>query len=101
MRLNSCTTRSLIEDSTYNGIATKPKDAFFLEFRHLHFGTGIFGIKKTICPMKTKGKLRGSGARLGNERKSPGFPAASRLIRIAIFVCTRTLPSCVNQSTTE
>src|SRR5580700_1949487 len=34
MRLYSGTTKSLIEDSTYNRIATKLKDAFFLEFRH-------------------------------------------------------------------
>src|SRR5258705_1388621 len=32
MRLYSGTTKSLIEDSTYNRIATKLKDAFFLEF---------------------------------------------------------------------
>jgi DUF2075 family protein len=34
MRLYSGTTKSLIEDSTYNRIATKLKDAFFLEFRY-------------------------------------------------------------------
>jgi uncharacterized protein len=34
MRLYSGTTKSLIEDSTYNRIATKLRDAFFLEFRH-------------------------------------------------------------------
>ena len=33
MRLYSCTTKSLIEDSTCNRIATKLKDAFFAEFR--------------------------------------------------------------------
>lgn len=33
MRLYSGTTKSLIEDSTFNRIATKLKDAFFLEFR--------------------------------------------------------------------
>ena len=33
MRLYSGTTKSLIEDSTYNRIATKLKDAFFTEFR--------------------------------------------------------------------
>jgi DUF2075 family protein len=33
MRLYSGTTQSLIEDSTYNRIATKLKDAFFQEFR--------------------------------------------------------------------
>ncbi len=34
MRLYSGTTKSLIEDSTYNRIAAKLKDAFFLEFRY-------------------------------------------------------------------
>ena len=34
MRLYSGTTKSLIEDTTYNRIATKLKDAFFAEFRH-------------------------------------------------------------------
>jgi uncharacterized protein len=34
MRLYSGTTKSLIEDSTYNRIATKLKDAFFTEFRY-------------------------------------------------------------------
>ncbi len=34
MRLYSGTTQSLIEDSTYNRIATKLRDAFFLEFRY-------------------------------------------------------------------
>ena len=34
MRLCSGTTKSLIEDSTFNRIATKLKDAFFLEFRY-------------------------------------------------------------------
>src|SRR2546422_7771433 len=34
MRLYSGTTKSLIEDSTYNRIASKLKDAFFLEFRY-------------------------------------------------------------------
>src|SRR5258708_8751815 len=34
MRLYSGTTKSLIEDSTYNRIATKLRDAFFLEFRY-------------------------------------------------------------------
>jgi hypothetical protein len=34
MRLYSGTTKSLIEDSTYNRIATKLKGAFFLEFRY-------------------------------------------------------------------
>ncbi len=34
MRLYSRTTKSLIEDSTYNRIATKLRDAFFLEFRY-------------------------------------------------------------------
>src|ERR1700688_4662110 len=33
MRLYSGTTKTLIEDSTYNRIATKLKDAFFTEFR--------------------------------------------------------------------
>lgn len=33
MRLYSGTTKSLIEDSTCNRIATKLKDAFFQEFR--------------------------------------------------------------------
>jgi DUF2075 family protein len=35
MRLYSGTTKSLIEDSTFNRIATKLKDAFFNEFRYL------------------------------------------------------------------
>src|ERR1700693_2590445 len=34
MRLDTGTTKSLIEDSTYNRIATKLKDAFFNEFRY-------------------------------------------------------------------
>ncbi len=34
MRLYSGTTKSFIEDSTYNRIATKLTDAFFLEFRY-------------------------------------------------------------------
>ncbi len=34
MRLYSGTTKTLIEDSTYNRIATKLKDAFFAEFRY-------------------------------------------------------------------
>jgi len=34
MRLYSGTTKSLIEDSTFNRIATKLKDAFFSEFRY-------------------------------------------------------------------
>src|SRR5712692_11239744 len=34
MRLYSGTTKSLIEDSTFNRIATKLKDAFFNEFRY-------------------------------------------------------------------
>src|ERR1700676_4320698 len=34
MRLYSGTTKSLIEDSTYNRIGTKLKDAFFMEFRY-------------------------------------------------------------------
>src|SRR5580700_4009646 len=34
MRLYSGTTKSLIEDSTYNRIAAKLRDAFFLEFRY-------------------------------------------------------------------
>src|SRR5690242_3419321 len=34
MRLYSGTTKSLIEDATYNRIATKLKDAFFAEFRY-------------------------------------------------------------------
>jgi hypothetical protein len=34
MRLYSGTRKSLIEDSTYNRIATKLEDAFFLEFRY-------------------------------------------------------------------
>jgi hypothetical protein len=34
MRLYSGTTKSLIEDTTYNRIATKLKDAFFTEFRY-------------------------------------------------------------------
>jgi len=34
MRLYSGTTKSLIEDSTYNRISTKLKDAFFAEFRY-------------------------------------------------------------------
>jgi DUF2075 family protein len=34
MRLYSGTTKSLIEDSTFNRIGTKLKDAFFLEFRY-------------------------------------------------------------------
>jgi hypothetical protein len=34
MRLYSGTTQSLIEDSTYNRIATKLKDSFFQEFRY-------------------------------------------------------------------
>jgi uncharacterized protein len=34
MRLYSGTTKSLIEDSTYNRIAAKLKDAFFVEFRY-------------------------------------------------------------------
>ncbi len=35
MRLYSGTTKSLIEDSTFNRISTKLKDAFFHEFRYL------------------------------------------------------------------
>jgi len=34
MRLYSDTTKSLIDDSTYNRIATNLKDAFFNEFRY-------------------------------------------------------------------
>lgn len=34
MRLYSGTTQSLVQDSTYNRIATKLSDAFFAEFRH-------------------------------------------------------------------
>src|SRR4051812_11570313 len=34
MRLYAGTTKSLIEDTTYNRIATKLKDAFFAEFRY-------------------------------------------------------------------
>jgi uncharacterized protein len=34
MRLYSGTTKSLIEDSTFNRISTKLKDAFFIEFRY-------------------------------------------------------------------
>jgi uncharacterized protein len=34
MRLYSGTTKSLVEDTTYNRIATKLKDAFFAEFRY-------------------------------------------------------------------
>jgi hypothetical protein len=34
MRLYSGTTKSLIEDSTFNRIAPKLKDAFFNEFRY-------------------------------------------------------------------
>ena len=34
MRLYSGTTKTLIDDTTYNRIATKLKDAFFAEFRY-------------------------------------------------------------------
>jgi hypothetical protein len=33
-----------------------------------------------------------------NDLPSPKFPAASRLIRVAIFACARASASCVNQS---
>jgi uncharacterized protein len=41
MRLYSGTTKSLIEDSTYNRIATKLKDAFFNEFRYHPSGAEV------------------------------------------------------------
>jgi hypothetical protein len=40
MRLYSGTTKSLIEDSTYNRVTAKLKDAFFLEFRYQFGGLG-------------------------------------------------------------